>query len=98
MKKTIVLVAIILIAAICLFGCKDTTEVFKVTWENYDGTVLKVDENVAKGTTPEYTGDVPTKPSDADYDYEFDKWSPELGPIEGNQTYKASFKSTAKST
>ncbi|OPZ33585.1 MAG: hypothetical protein BWY97_00522 [Tenericutes bacterium ADurb.BinA124] len=98
MKKTIMFVAMILIASICLFGCKDKTEVFKVTWENYNGTVLKVDENVVKGTTPEYKGDVPTKPSDADYDYEFDTWAPELRPIEGDQTYRATFKSTARNT
>ena len=96
MKKTIILVAIILIAAICLFGCKDTPETFTVTWVNYDGTVLETDENVAKGATPEYNGDVPTRASDETYNYAFSGWSPEIGPIEGNQTYTATFTSTEK--
>ena len=34
---------------------------FTITWKNFDGTVLEVDENVLEGTTPTYDGLAPVK-------------------------------------
>lgn len=70
---------------------KTETNKYTVTWKNEDGSVLK-SEDVFYGTTPTYDGETPTKASTAEYDYTFDKWSPNEGPITGNTTYVASFK------
>lgn len=33
-----------------------------VTWLNYDGSILEIDENVPYGSTPNYDGETPTIP------------------------------------
>ena len=67
---------------------------YKVTWKNYDGEILKVDEDLDSGTLPSYTGDKPTKPSDDNYDYEFIGWDKEFEEITSNVEYVAVFKET----
>ena len=62
-----------------------------ITWKNWDGTVLKTDENVPIGTTPEYNGEVPTKQSDLMYDYVFERWAPDIYKVSGNEEYTAVF-------
>lgn len=70
----------------------DKTELtFTVTWENYDGTILEVDENVKRGTMPEYNGETPLRESDENYKYIFKGWSKVLNPVEENITFKAIF-------
>lgn len=51
---------------------------------------LYTQQNVPYGTTPTYGGTTPT--STKGEDYEFNGWSPELGPITGNTTYYAAFR------
>ena len=70
-----------------------TNEVNKytVTWQNWDGTILEMDENVEYGTTPAYDGDMPTKPSDVQYTYAFSGWSPSVDTVIGNTVYIAQF-------
>ena len=51
---------------------------------------------VPYNTTPTYGGTTPTKPSDAQYDYTFDSWEPNIGPIQGNTEYCAQFTSTLR--
>ena len=53
------------------------------------GGTLQTLNNVAYGTTPSYTGETPT--STQGEDYEFNGWTPALGPITGNTTYTAVF-------
>ena len=72
-------------------GNDSKEDAYTVTWKNYDGTVLKVDENVKKGVTPNYSGTTPTKPSTEANEYVFDKWSPTPAKINGDVTYTASF-------
>ena len=64
---------------------------YTVTWKNYDGATLKT-EQVFYGTTPEYTGDAPTKDSTVEHTYTFENWSPAIATVTGNVTYTASFK------
>jgi uncharacterized repeat protein (TIGR02543 family) len=71
-------------------------EAYKVTWKNFDGTVLKVDENISKGTTPSYKGDAPIRPSNDEYEYTFTGWDPAIGVVNADVTYTAEFSQTAK--
>ncbi|MBQ8982456.1 MAG: InlB B-repeat-containing protein [Lachnospiraceae bacterium] len=66
---------------------------YTVTWTNYDDSVLDTD-TVNYGETPEYTGDTPTKPADAQYTYTFVGWTPAIDTVTGNVTYKATYKET----
>ena len=77
-------------------GNTDDKDTYTVTWENYDGTVLEVDEGVPYGATPTYGGAAPAAPareSSGGYDYTFAGWSPEPGPVTGDATYTAVFSS-----
>lgn len=69
---------------------------YTVTWLNYDGTVLELDENVHEGEDPSYDGPTPVKPSDETYNYTFSGWEPDLELVHGNQTYTAVFTATPK--
>lgn len=69
---------------------------FTVTWNNEDGTALETDEEVPYGSTPEYNGEIPTKPMDDDYTYTFSGWSPALSSVEGDIVYTAQFTATAR--
>ena len=62
-----------------------------ITWKNYDGTVLEVDNNVPYGTMPSYDGETPTKESDSNYDYIFAGWTPSVVIATQPTTYVATF-------
>ncbi len=73
-----------------------TTNKYTVIWTDDDGTELEKDTDVAYGTKPEYSGTMPTKPSDEKYNYTFQAWIAdpkenvaEDGTIKGDVTYKA---------
>ena len=68
----------------------ESTNVYTVTWNNFDGTELDTDE-VAYGDTPEYTGATPVKEGDVQYSYEFKGWTPEISAVTGDVTYTAVF-------
>ena len=71
-------------------------EKYIITWKNYDGSTLGT-STLSLGATPEYTGPTPTKPSDAQYTYTFNGWTPEIVPVAGDAIYTATFSSTLRS-
>lgn len=68
---------------------------FTITWKNWDGTILEVDEGVPYGSVPTYDGAMPTKTTPAGYTWTFDHWLPTVSPVAGDATYVAQFVSTA---
>ena len=64
-----------------------------ITWKNYDGSILEVDNNVPYGTMPSYDGATPIKESDNLYKYYFAGWTPEVEPASEDTTYTAVFTS-----
>jgi len=66
-------------------------DLYTVTWENFDYTVLEVDKSVKYGTTPTYDGETPERASDGIYEYTFSGWSPSIAPVTQNVTYRAQF-------
>ncbi len=67
----------------------ETINKYTVTWVDSDGTVLETDTDVPYGTMPAYDGITPSKPSDEQYEYTFNGWSPEIVEVTGDATYKA---------
>ena len=62
---------------------------YTVTFTNDDGTVLK-STTATYGQVPTAPA-APTKASDGQYSYTFAGWSPAVGAITGNTTYKATY-------
>lgn len=103
--KNVVLIFVIFIASFSLVCCnkvKENPEViipnqeitgdtYKVTWENYDGSVLETDLNFIKDEIPTYKGKTPTKPSTEKYEYIFIGWTPSIRPVKENIIYVAQF-------
>ena len=71
-------------------------ETYTVTWENFDGTLLKTNTNVKVLTTPSYDGATPVRTEDNLYIYTFSGWSPELTLVTDDVTYTAEFAARAK--
>ena len=67
--------------------------VYTVRFENWDGTELQ-SGGVVYGETPEYTGETPTRPADAQYTYSFTGWTPEITAVSGDATYTAAYSTT----
>lgn len=67
---------------------------YTIIWQDWDGTVLETDENVAYGTTPEYNGETPTRTGDNQYSYTFKGWSPATDTVTGDITYTAVYEQT----
>ena len=74
---------------IALFN--DEINKYTVTWKNYDGTILEVDENVTYGSMPSYNGTTPTRENDDEYTYTFSRWDPYLSNVYSDITYTAIF-------
>ena len=66
---------------------------YSVVFKNWNGTILYT-TNVIEGHTPIYNGNIPTRPSDEQYNYTFNGWTPSLGPVYGNIEYTASYTAT----
>lgn len=76
-------------------GYLTRSEICRVTWQNYDGTVLGA-ETLRTGETPSYRGETPEKPTDDANTYLFSGWSPAAGAVSGNTVYTAQFTATKR--
>ena len=68
---------------------------FRVTFKNYNGRELQ-SILVPYGEMPEYTGEIPTRPSNKLYTYTFIGWTPEITEVMGNATYTALFETVSR--
>ena len=67
---------------------------YTITWVDWDGTVLEVDENVPFMSMPSYDGDIPVREDDFQYSYSFSNWSPNLTEVVNDTTYTAIYDKT----
>ena len=89
------LLSVLALAATMLGACAptgDDTE-YKVTFANYDETVLFTD-TVKAGETAVYEGETPTRPADDEYTYTFSGWDKTLTNVQSSFTTKATYTST----
>ncbi|MGN1201286.1 MAG: CotH kinase family protein, partial [Candidatus Caccovivens sp.] len=63
---------------------------YTVIWMN--GTEILKTDVFEYGTLPAYSGELPSKPSNAEYSYTFKEWSPSLSNVTEDTTYMAQFK------
>ena len=72
---------------------------FKITWQNWDGSILKDEDGfniiyeVPYGSMPKYNNSTPTRPADEGY-YTYDftgSWLPEFTPVTKDVTYVAQY-------
>lgn len=68
---------------------KETIKQFTISWLNDDGSLIKT-ENYDYGDIPSFNG-VPTKESDAQFSYTFNKWKPSIAQVTKDASYKASY-------
>lgn len=68
-------------------------EEFTVTWKDGSGKVLEIDDNVKKGSMPEFDGQVPNDP--ISYESEtykvFKSWDKDFAPVTADVTYTATY-------
>ena len=64
---------------------------YTVTWKNYDGATLEVDNNVPYGDMPTYDGATPTRQDEGVYTYDFAGWDNPISPVTSDVVYTAVF-------
>ena len=77
------------------FFVKVYVKTYTITFVNWDGTELLKLSDVEEGTTPEYTGTIPTRPEDESYTYTFIGWTPAIVPATSDATYTATYEETS---
>ena len=68
-----------------------------ITWKNNDGTILKTTQCEA-GKMPSFGDGVPTKESDSQYSYTFDRWATEIKAATEDATYIALYTKQARTS
>ena len=69
---------------------------YTITFVDESGNVL-YETDFEYNTTPVYEGEALTKESTAQYDFEFDDWTPSISEVKGDATYTATFSSKLRS-
>lgn len=64
---------------------------YTITWKNYDGSILDIDENVVEGSIPVYKGQTPTRSNDEQYMYVFNGWTPSVTKATKDEIYTATY-------
>ena len=73
----------------------ETKRSYTIRFLNHDGAVLQ-SGSLEYGAKPSYSGNTPTKPSDAQYSYAFSGWSPTITSVTGAKDYRAQFTSSLR--
>ena len=73
-----------------------TKNSYTVTWLNSDNSPL-AQTTVVYGETPVYIGEMPSRPSTAEYTYTFAGWTPQITAVTGDAEYTATFTATKNS-
>ncbi len=68
---------------------------YNISFVNYDDEPLQT-LKTAEGEVPRYTGEIPTRPKDENYDYVFSGWSPELTAATEDAVYKAEYEAVER--
>ena len=98
MKKHVKIVTLLSAFSFLLSSCQlpSSPKSYTITWKNYDGSILEIDENVLEGTTPTFDGANPAKQETIQYSYVWTGWSPAIKEVSGNAEYIATFKEETK--
>ena len=95
MKKLNKLTITLGIFSLLLTACQETDKgpkTYNITWKNFDGAVLEVDEGVVEGTVPTYDGPAPSKANTAQFTYTWTGWTPNVEAASQDVEYIATFK------
>ena len=68
-------------------------ERYRVRYLNYDGTILDI-QYVYYGDGVQYTGSIPTRPAEGEYEYTFSGWDKEGSMITGDVDFTAQYESS----
>ncbi len=91
LRNLVAIFVLVVMTVAALASCGNTEpNVYTVNFVNEDGSILQ-SVKVEEGETPSYTGETPTKASDAEYTYTFVGWDNEIAAATGDATYKATF-------
>lgn len=69
-----------------------TVNQYSIAFVNYDGTTLQ-NSSWDYGETPQYLGQTPVRPANAQYTYSFKGWNPAITSVTGQKVYTAAFDS-----
>ena len=68
---------------------------YTVKYLNYDGTLL-YEKDYSESSVPSYSGEVPQRPADDHYSYEFDGWRGVVSDVSNVICYEAQYKLTPR--
>ena len=84
-------ITILFLFLVILFTGCNNKQTYTITWKNYDGSILEIDENVEEGVLPTYDKELPIKESDGQYRYVFMGWTPIVEEAIADGVYYATY-------
>ena len=81
---------VFLVVSAILDDKNSSSNIFAITWKNYDGTII-YQEELEKGSMPQYSGNTPKRISDSNADYYFSGWIPSIQEVSSDITYVAEY-------